>query len=377
MPRDSAASITARPSAPLCDEKPIEPHRGAFAAKVALSRGAAAAMPRQFGPISRAPCERTSASSRSCRSTPSAPISAKPAEMTQIARTPLRSASSAAGSTCSPGTQITTRSTGSGISSIDVYARTPATDSPERFTGYATPAKSASRTFRKSSPPIDPRRARRADDGDGRGLEERAKRRDDRLMVAALDAFQVALGRCDRERELDLAAGNLARDREADRLEDAEHLTVVRQNDRDEPLDPEPAGECRELLEQARADAAPLVLVRHREGDLRGRRIAQAHEVRDGDDLVVDRADERTGLLPVDARQRLDETLVDRREAVEAPVQAPLRETAEKLEQRLVVGRPRRPEPKRGAVTQDDVERLRDERAHDESSSRRRRRTAK
>ncbi len=45
----------------------------------------------------------------------------------------------------------------SGISETVVYARTPATGSPLRFTGYATPSKSASRTLRKSSPPMEPR----------------------------------------------------------------------------------------------------------------------------------------------------------------------------------------------------------------------------
>ena len=48
------------------------------AAKVAFRRGPATAMPRQFGPISRAPWARTSASSCSCRSAPSLPTSAKP-----------------------------------------------------------------------------------------------------------------------------------------------------------------------------------------------------------------------------------------------------------------------------------------------------------
>ena len=78
------------------------------------------AMPRQFGPTRRAPWARTRASSRSCRSAPSLPVSAKPAEMTHSARTPCRERSSAASSTCSPGTQITARSTGSAISSIAV-----------------------------------------------------------------------------------------------------------------------------------------------------------------------------------------------------------------------------------------------------------------
>ena len=47
------------------------------------------------------------------------------------------------------------RSTGSPIWATDSYARTPATEPPERFTGYAVPTKSPRRMFRKSSPPID------------------------------------------------------------------------------------------------------------------------------------------------------------------------------------------------------------------------------
>ena len=66
-PRDSAASSSARPSAPLCDENPMLPAGAERAANVALRLGPATAMPRQLGPISRAPYERTSASSCSCR----------------------------------------------------------------------------------------------------------------------------------------------------------------------------------------------------------------------------------------------------------------------------------------------------------------------
>ena len=54
-------------------------------ANVALRLGPATEIPRQFGPIRRAPWARTSASSRSWRSMPSLPISAKPAEMTTSA----------------------------------------------------------------------------------------------------------------------------------------------------------------------------------------------------------------------------------------------------------------------------------------------------
>ena len=82
-PRGSAASSSARPSAPLCDEKPIVPGRQRRAAKVAFRRGAAdgdaeavradepravrAHEPRAAAPGARAPA---------------GPISAKPAEMT-------------------------------------------------------------------------------------------------------------------------------------------------------------------------------------------------------------------------------------------------------------------------------------------------------
>ena len=114
-----AASSRARPSAPLCDEKPMLPAGRMRGAKVAFSRHEETAMPRQFGPISRAPCARTSASSCSWRRMPSGPVSAKPAEITQSARVPLRSASSAAASTRSPGTQMTARSTLSGMSAIE------------------------------------------------------------------------------------------------------------------------------------------------------------------------------------------------------------------------------------------------------------------
>ena len=125
--RAELCSSSARPRAPDCEEKPIRPGGSARGAKVAFSFGFDDAMPRQFGPSRRAPCERTSASSCSCRSRPSAPVSAKPEEITQRARTPLRSASSAASSTRGPGRQMTASSTSSGISAIESYPRTPAT----------------------------------------------------------------------------------------------------------------------------------------------------------------------------------------------------------------------------------------------------------
>ena len=77
--------------------------------------------------------------------------------------------------------------------------------------------KPAASTLRKSSPPIDPRRARRADHGDRARLEERAERGGHREVVALVDPRPVLLGRLDREADLKLAAVQLPRHLEARR----------------------------------------------------------------------------------------------------------------------------------------------------------------
>ena len=99
--------------------------------------------------------------------------------------------------------------------------------------------KSAARTLRKSSPPIEPRRGEAPITATEAGSKNGSERRDHGLVVAALDALAIALGRSDREGQLDLAASYVTRDREADGLEDAEHLPVVRKHLRDEALDAE------------------------------------------------------------------------------------------------------------------------------------------
>ena len=105
-------------------------------ANVAFRLGAADEMPRQFGPTSRAPCARTSASSCSWRSTLRCPISAKPAEMTQSARMPcverLLGGVEHAGRREADDGEVD-RHPGSPRSTL--YPRTPATGSPSRLTG--------------------------------------------------------------------------------------------------------------------------------------------------------------------------------------------------------------------------------------------------
>ena len=198
-PRTLAASSSASPRAPLWDAKPIGPRGNDSRANVALTLAAATASPRQFGPSRRAPWERTSASSRSCRSAPLLPTSAKPAVNTQRARVPCSSASRATSSTPAAGTQITARSTGSGSSAVERTAATPPTACPRSVHRVGAPGEATLDEIAEHRGPDRSGPGRRADHGNALGSEERLERRDDALVVAAVDVLAVALGRRDRE----------------------------------------------------------------------------------------------------------------------------------------------------------------------------------
>ena len=196
---------------------------------------------------------------------------------------------------------------------------------------------------------------RRAHDGDGARLEEGLERGAHRDVVALGHVLAIRVGGSDRESDLDLAAFAGARDREARVAEHAEHRGVVVQHLRDELLDPGLRGPGRELLEQARPDAAPLELVADREGDLGGARVAQPHPVRNGHDAAVQRPEQRASLLPVRREHGLDELRPERGKSVEAEVAAVLGQAGEELEQRVGILRDGRSQPERRPVAEDDV----------------------
>ena len=199
---------------------------------------------------------------------------------------------------------------------------------------------------------------RRADDRDRPRPEERLERGPHGDVVALGHVLAIRVGRRDREPDLELAALAGARDREACVTEDAEHRVVVVQHLGHELLDPGPGRPGRELLEQARADPAPLELVADGERDLGGARVAQPDPVRDGHDAAVERPEQRAALLPVRLEHRLDELRSERGEAVEAEVAAVLRQVGEELEQRVGILRGGRSQPERRAVAEDDVGRV-------------------
>jgi hypothetical protein len=133
-----------------------------------------------------------------------------------------------------------------------------------------------------------PASARGADHGHRARLEERTQRGRHRDVVALLDTCLEGLGRRNRETDFDLAVLELAHDVEAGAGEDAQHRPVVRQHLGDEAGHAGAGRAVRQLLEQARADPAALLLVGDHEGDLGRARIAQAHVVRDAHDPVAE-----------------------------------------------------------------------------------------
>jgi hypothetical protein len=209
---------------------------------------------------------------------------------------------------------------------------------------------------------------RGADDGDALRLEEGAQRGDDGDVVALGHALLEALGLRDRELDLDDTAGEVALQLEAGALEDAEHRPVPGEHLGDEPLDPDRRRALGELLQEARADAAALLVVRDGERRLGERGIAQADVVADRDDPlplpVRERADERAAVDPVRLEQRLHEQRPHARQAVEAAAQALRRETLVELEQRVAVPAQRRPQAQRPTVPEDDVDAVRRDRTH-------------
>lgn len=112
----------ALPSAPDWQKNPVRPWPGMRGARVALSRtaGSGLATPSAFGPTTRIPCARASATRRrSATVPPASPASAKPELITTSTFTPLARQESMTSSMFAAGTATTARSTSSGMSITD------------------------------------------------------------------------------------------------------------------------------------------------------------------------------------------------------------------------------------------------------------------
>ena len=151
-------------------------------------------MPRQFGPTQAARRARGRArGAPPAARRPRAPISAKPAEMTTSARTPASSASSAASSTFSPGTQMTREvDVARGSRRRGRSPCTPATESPLRLTGYDGAGEVGGEDVAEELAADRAAPLRRADDRDRARPEERLERGAHGGVVARGDLLAVA-----------------------------------------------------------------------------------------------------------------------------------------------------------------------------------------
>ena len=126
-PRRITVSSSGMPSAPDWEKKPIRPRPGITGDSEALSDRAGSVLmtPRQFGPITRIPLARASATSSRCSSRPSGPASANPPLTTTRPSTPWPAQSRTTSSTWAAGTATSARSTGPGRSATEAYVGTP------------------------------------------------------------------------------------------------------------------------------------------------------------------------------------------------------------------------------------------------------------
>ena len=137
--------------------KPTRPGSGVPGENVAfkLISGSVLRIPMQFGPISRIPWVRQSASSSSWSARPASPVSEKPDVMTTRPRTPFVPQDPATSITAEAGTHTMAMSTSPGTSSTLGEAATPSIALAFGLTGCTTPWKPERRMLRKTRAPID------------------------------------------------------------------------------------------------------------------------------------------------------------------------------------------------------------------------------
>ena len=173
-PRSRAPSTTASPSAPLCDAKPTSPGGSPCAANVAFRWAPVAAMPRQFGPISAAAVRAHEREQRGLARGALVPGLGE-AGRDDAQRAHARPSASA---TAQPHRRRGNADHGEVDERPDAAQRScapalPRLPRPLRLIGWAAPAKPASSTLRKSSPPIVAAPRRGAVDGNAREARER------------------------------------------------------------------------------------------------------------------------------------------------------------------------------------------------------------
>ncbi len=195
-----------------------------------------------------------------------------------------------------------------------------------------------------------------ADHRDRPRLEHRLHRGVRALLRALGGEVVERNGRRDGERNVDRAAIAAALHVESGAGEHVEHPLVLGEHLGLEALDVVGTRDCGQLLEQVRADAAALLVVRDRERHLGHFRLPPRREVmRDCHDLAADLAHDAEVVDVVDVDRRVVEGLVDRSGIEEPRVQRLRRQTGEESPHRLVIRWTHGTDAQGAAGAQDDV----------------------
>ena len=279
------------PSAPDWEKNPARPSGGSTGASEALSRTAGSVLttPRQFGPTTRMPCARDSATSSRCAARPCArssglPRSPKPPVITTIPR-----ACAAAQSSTTSRDRFDGHSHDRQVHAAGDVADPGMPGDPGDGMGTAV-----DRVGRPREPRTDQvaeqgvadlvRVVARAHDGDGPRAEQALDRARLGMLLALAHDRLGHRGLVDGELQRHLAVLLRAGDLVTGVAEHAHHPGVLGEHDRMEPLDAALARRGSEMLEQDRADPAALVGVRDDERHLGLVGVVDLLVAADGDD---------------------------------------------------------------------------------------------
>ena len=213
----------------------------------------------------------------------------------------------------------------------------------------------AARRWRSTVCPTESGLAARTDDRDRAWLEQPSDRGRLGPVLAGVGHGQRVLGRLEVERQPRDTVVELVVDDVAGLLEHPQHLVVGGQDVGHEPRDASLPGRRRDVLEEDRADAAPLVGVLDVERHLGGV-LVEPLVADDADHLVADRRDECHAVVVVDDREALDVALGQLAvEGEEAEVDGLVRQPGVEALQPVGVVGPDRPQVGGPPVAEHDV----------------------
>ena len=269
-PRPSAWASRARPSAPLCDEKPIEPGGNGAGSEGGVegglgARDAKAVRSDQPSAVASDECQELLLT---CDSFPSDLGEARRDDAERPR--PVSERRFAAIEDEPAGKADDGEIDGGG----DLINRLVPLDSRDWLSlavhGIGSTVEASRHDVAEEAAADRPGSRGSAHDDHALRLEERLERGDHRCVSPFVDVGAVDLSRGQRKLELDSSLVESSRNVEPGVREHAQHVAVLGQDSSDETLDPVARSDVRELLKQTHPDAAPLKVVGNRKRDFRG-----------------------------------------------------------------------------------------------------------